>query len=176
MCQPGSKGRKVILSSDRENKTEMLSICLLVSFTPTHVPRNMLVNCISYECHQTISIYVYRLKKNPTFKTITDFIRKAKIFATNILKTHKQANAYHSLPDCLPCCSEQWAELDVVPLPSAPSLQHQQRTGAETTPAEQVWSSRAESYPAAGTLLAVQAPADLCSDFTEASCVSVAVG
>lgn len=39
MCQPGSKGRKVILSTERENKTEMLSICLPVSFTPTRVPK-----------------------------------------------------------------------------------------------------------------------------------------
>lgn len=42
--------------------------------------------------------YMYIDKKNPTFKTITDFFRKAKISATNIFKTHKQANAY---PPCM---------------------------------------------------------------------------
>lgn len=58
------------------------------------------------------------------------------------------------------------------PLPTAPAMS---RGRAHT--AEQVWGRRAESYPAAGTLLlAVQAPADPCSDFTEASCVSAAVG
>lgn len=65
--------------------------------SPLHVfQRNMLVTCISHGYHQTILMYAY-LKKNPTFKTITDFFRKAKIPATNIFKTHKQANAY---PPC----------------------------------------------------------------------------
>lgn len=38
------------------------------------------------------------MKKIPTFKTITDFFRKAKTSATNIFKTHKQVNAYPLCP------------------------------------------------------------------------------
>lgn len=96
MCQPGSKGRKVILSSERENKMEMSSICLPVSFTPTRVPKKHVSHLyLTWVSPNYINVCIF--KKNPTFKTITDFFRKAKIPATNIFKTHKQANAY---PPC----------------------------------------------------------------------------
>lgn len=60
MCQPGSKGRKVILSSDREKKTRKCQAFAFQFHSPLHVfQRNTLVTCISHKYHQTISIYVY---------------------------------------------------------------------------------------------------------------------
>lgn len=126
MCQPGSKGRKVILSSDRENKTEMSSICLPVSFTLTRVPKEHVSHLyLTRVSPNYINICIY-FKKNPTFKTITDFFRKANISAINIFKTHKQANAYPLCTTTYPAAQndgQSWTEFPFPqPLPTASAM------------------------------------------------------
>lgn len=113
------------------------------------------------------------IKKNPTFKTITDFFRKAKISATNIFKTHKQANAYPLCMTAYPAALNNGQSWTRFPFPQPPPYSTSNQQGQR--PSLQSRFGAGELSPALQ-----QAPswlvADLCRDFTEASCVSVAVG
>lgn len=127
--KPGSKGRKVILSFDRENKTEIPSICLPVSFIPTCVPKKY----ISHLYLTWVSpnyINTCTLKKILLSKQLQISLEK-QISATNIFKTHKQVNAYPLCTTAYPAALNHGQSWTQFPFPQPPpystSNQHGQR-------------------------------------------------
>lgn len=78
--------------------------------------------------YQYMYIYI-----NPTFNTITDFFRKAKISAMNIFKTHKQANAYPPCMIAYPAAQNDGQSWTWFPFPQPPPYSTSNEQGQKSS-------------------------------------------